>query len=235
MSETFRSGESIIAFGDIHLQWQSAQVILQHARLEGINNALTLGDEGAKFYPLESGEEIDYFRLYNELRLFRDENPRRVLISVLGDKTVWVPKDLFKHYVDIAPSGKITGPSIYHHGNIIGAHHGQSLTDENKRLITDYDGYEPLVIFHGSSHSMGVLPKYKWLKDDEFVYWLKKGVEKYQLKPKKVYWVNPGGNFIRKDNNKFVANFAVYNPQNQEIILKSIPYDANTIASSLGV
>ncbi len=233
MLQAIPKGERLIAFGDLHLHWPAAQLILGYARAEGINNALNLGDEGAKLYPLESGDEIDYLRLYHELRLFRDESPKRVLVCVLGDKTGWVPKDLYTNYADVTAEGKITGPSIYHHDNIIAVHHGKVLEEKHKKLVDDHKGYEPLVIFHGSSHSMSVLPKYKWLNDNEFVYWLERGVEKYQLKPGKVYWVNPGGNFIMDDKGRMTANMAIYDPINQEIILQTIPYDLNRIKSSL--
>jgi len=232
MSQLIPKGEKLIAFGDLHLHWQAAQLILGYARVQGINNALTLGDEGAKFYPLENGEEIDYLRLYHELRLFRDEGPKRVLTCVLGDKTVWVPPDLYINYVDVSEKGKITGPSIYHHGNIVAVHHGEVLEKEYKAILDEYQGFEPLVIFHGSSHSMGVLPKYKWLADHEFVFWLKKGAKKYQLKHGKIYWVNPGGNFMMNDEGRMTANMAIYDPSNQEITLQTIPYDPQQIRST---
>src|SRR3989344_7184719 len=109
---TIPKGERMIAFGDLHLHWQAAQLILGYARMEGINTAFNLGDEGHKIYPFLTGEQIDYDRLFHELRLFRDESPERILVCLYGDKTVGVPKDLWRNYIGIDSEGIWRNPPI---------------------------------------------------------------------------------------------------------------------------
>lgn len=233
MSQLLPEGEKIIAFGDVHLCWQATQVILNYARKQEIDNVVTLGDEGHKIYPFETGDKIDYQRHYHEIRRYQEENPKRIVVSVLGDKTVWVPKDLYSNYIGVDSSGNVQGPSIYHHKNIIALHHGERIAKGKCRTILDeYSGEAPLVIFHGSSHSIGCLSRYKWLAESEFVFLLENREERHQLKRGKVYWVNPGGNFMRNRKGQNCANLAVYDQKNQEITLLTIPYDQHRVKST---
>jgi len=224
--------EKLIAFGDVHLNWQAARVILDHARKEEVNKALTLGDEGYKIYPFGTGEQEEYDKLYHEIRTFRNEKPKRILICIKGDKTVTVPPDLFVNFVGFDDQGKNIGSVIFHEDNIIAGHSGKWILEEHEELIKDYQGYEPLIVFHGHSHSMGVLPTYKWLQDDEKVHWLPNSEEVYNLEPRNVYWVNPGGNFMRGPDGTHYANFSIYDPEQQIVTLRTIVFDQNKISPS---
>lgn len=225
--------EECIIFGDVHLNWKAVVLILDYARKNCIETVLTLGDEAHKKYPYLTGEQEDYDRIWHEFRVYKKENPNRKLILTVGDKTAGVAKDMFKYFIGVdAKTGKITGSTIYKEDNVIVGHDGQSIMDKYGPLIDQYDGLEPLVIFHGHSHSMGVLPEYKWLNDDEFVGWLKNGEEHHILKPGMVYWVNPGGQFLKTDDNKMAANFAKYNPKNHSVTLETIFYKEEEIHPS---
>lgn len=214
-------GEKIIAIGDLHLNWQATKVALDFARKEGINTAFNLGDEEHEIYPFAVGDSEVHERLFDELRTFIEENPNRRLICVVGDKTAGVPEDLLEHYAGYKTKGSV----IFHEGNIIAAHNGKWILDEYGDLITNFaDKTQSLIIFHGHSHSMGVLPKYKWLKDHEFVRYIPEGERQYKLKPGKVYWINPGGNSESKNEGKSVANLAVYDLETGIVILKTIPF-----------
>lgn len=219
--------ERVLSFGDLHLNWQAAYEILKYARTERLQKVINLGDEGHKFYPLIPGEPQDYNSLYGQLRSFRDEDPARVLVCLLGDKTGAIPSDLWLNYVGVDKTGEVSGKIWYREENILAVHHGEWLIDdpEARELITGWDNYEPLVIFHGSSHSMGVDTSYRWLNSSELVKFLQGNrEERYVLEPKKVYWINPGGNFYYIDGATKVANLAVYDPSEQEILLKTIAY-----------
>jgi len=166
------------------------------------------------------------------MRAFKNENPKRVLICVMGDKTVTAPADLFLNFVGFNEEGKKVGSIIYYEDNIIAGHSGKWILEEHEELIKDYQGYKPLIIFHGHSHSMGVLPKYKWLEDDEKVHWLTDGEKIFNLEPRKVYWVNPGGNFMRGPGGTHLANFSIYDPEQQIVTLRTVTFDQNKISSS---
>jgi len=195
--------KKLVAFGDVHLHWQAMRLIL------------------------------DYARMWHELRVYRDEKPERKLILTLGDKTAGVASDMVKHFVGVdATSGKVTGSVIYQNGNVLAAHNGQWIRDEYEELIDGYCGLEPLVIFHGHSHSMGVFPEYKWLKDNELVDWLKQGEEQHLLELGKVYWVNPGGQFMRTNDGIMAANFAIYDPSERLVTLKTILYNERDVHPS---
>jgi hypothetical protein len=191
-----------------------------------------LGDEAHKIYPVIAGEQADYDRMYHELRTFRDEKPDREVICLIGDKTAGVAKDFISHYVGVDKSGKIASSLVYRNGNVLAAHNGRWILDEYGKLINSYDGSEPLVIFHGHSHSMGVLPEYKWLVGNEFIYLIEKGEEQHELEPGKVYWVNPGCQFIRAEDGRMAANFAVYIPEDRLVTLKTILYNEDDIIPS---
>lgn len=79
---------------------------------------------------------------------------------------------------------------------------------------------------------MGVLPEYKWLKDSELVNWLQHGEEQHALELGKVYWVNPGGQFMRADNGRMAANFAMYNPAEKLVTLRTVLYNERSISPS---
>lgn len=223
------NNERILSFGDLHLKWQAGRVILDEARQEGIQRVITLGDEAHKIYPFEAGDPMDYKRLWDELRAFRDEDPERVLTCIIGDKTAGVPPDLIRNFEVTDEDGKVKS-LVYRDGNVLAVHDGgRIMNGEYRELVEGWDQYEPLVIFHAHSHSMGVLPEYKWLKDDEFVYWLDGEREEHQLEPRSVYWVNPGGNFMRDNNGIWTANFAVYDPQQQTVVLRTERYDDSDI------
>lgn len=213
-------GERIIAFGDIHLHWAAAQAILGLAEKKGINCAVNLGDE-AIISPTDSERgELTY--VYDQLRRFKSGNVRRVLVCVAGDKTGYVPEDLIDTYYHPEPNKPShSQPFIFHQDNIICVHRGGYILEKYKYILKSYTGYEPLVIFHGHSHSMGVLPEYKWLENNEFVHFMDK-TTKYHLQPRKIYWVNPGAVFAVAENGRMAANCAIYDPVNQEIILQSI-------------
>lgn len=222
----------MIVFGDVHLVWQAVKVILDYAREHSIDSVLTLGDEGHKMYPYETGDQIDYDRLYHELRSFRDERSGRSLVCCIGDKTACAPRDMKPHFVGLSESGKVTGSVVYQNGNILAAHMGEQILKEHKKRIESFSGLEPLVIFHGHSHSMGVLPQYVWLQHGQFVDYLKSGEEQHKLEPGKVYWVNPGAEFFSVDYDARAANFAIYDPASQLVILKTIVYDEEKISPS---
>lgn len=216
--------EVLIALGDLHLNWQAGKLIFDKARSEGINTALTLGDEAHKIYPFDIGDPEDYERLYDEMRQFRDELPERRLICVIGDKTAGVPKDLVRNFAGVSAKGIIESLT-WAEDNMIAGHNGEHILKEHKDRIQGYDSYEPLVIFHGHSHSMGVLPEYKWLKDSEKVDWLTEEKMEYKLEPRKVYWVNPGGNFFTNEQGLSFANFAVYDRTQQSVTLNTVVFD----------
>lgn len=226
------NSEKVLTFGDVHLHWKAAKIILDKARTEDIRRVITLGDEAHKIYPFEAGEPMDYKRLFDELRAFRDEDPERVLTCVIGDKTAGVPQDLFRNFAGVNDEGKIES-LVYSDGNIIAAHNGGYIEQEFGRFIESWDRYEPLVIFHGHSHSMGVLPQYAWLKQEELVHWLQSDEERYKLNPKSVYWVNPGGNFMQVEPGVWAANFAVYDPREQTVVLRTERYVAEGIEPTI--
>ena len=149
-----------IVFGDLHLDWRALEVILSEARKLGIDTALNLGDEGCFF----GGRDEDYDKLYNALRNFRDERPERELICMVGGETDLVPSDLFRNYVGVDSRGRTGRCLVRKRGNVIAGHWGEKIFQRYKRLILNYNGLEPLIIFHGHSHSMGVLPEFKWLR-----------------------------------------------------------------------
>ena len=220
----------LVAFGDVHLQWQSMRVILDHAREHGIDTALTLGDEGYTFGP---SAPSDYELMWNELRTYRDEKAGRELICCIGDHTSYPAKDLLPHFVgakESATRGKKA--VVYQDGSVLAAHNGQWILDLHRGKIEGYGGLEPLVIFHGHSHSLGVLPDYRWLRDDELVYWLRAGEEQHSLEPGKVYWVNPGSQIQRVDDGRMAANFALYNPKERLVTLRTILYNDDDISPS---
>jgi len=225
--------QKLVVFGDVHLRWQAMKLILDYAREHEIDTALTLGDEGHKMYPLETGRQEDYDRMWHELRVFRDEKPGRGLIMTIGEKTAAVAPDLRVHFVGFDETSKrIVGSMVYQSGNILAAHNGQLIQKEHGELIRRYSGLEPLVIFHGHSHSLGVLPEYKWLEEDEFVGWLENGEERYPLQLRTVYWVNPGSQFTRTSDGRMAANFATYDPPTRVVTLKTILYDERAVRPS---
>lgn len=79
---------------------------------------------------------------------------------------------------------------------------------------------------------MGVLPEYRWLKDNELVDWLKDVEEQHILEPGKIYWVNPGSQFMRTPDQRMAANFATYNPAERLLTLKTILYNERDIHPS---
>lgn len=230
--------EKIIVFGDLHQNWQAAKVTLDYARREDINTAINLGDEGPRG-SWGTTRKDDLNQLFRELKLFRDESSRRRLVCVLGNDTYGIPKELFVNYAGVDPQ---TGEGIsttYREDNILAGHAGEWILEDYKGLVENYDGDKPLVIFHGNSHSMGVLPEYRWIKEQDFVYWLEEGKQRFKLEPQKVYWVNPGSGIAivsqRPDGGHLVngvANFAIYNPTLQEVLLKSIRFDPDEIIPS---
>ncbi len=224
--------EKAIVIGDLHLNWQAAKVALDFAREQGINTAINLGDEAHLIYPVAAGDPEDYRKLFDELRAFVQEIPNRRLICVVGDKTAGVPDDMC-HYYAGTKDGRIIGSIVFHEDNVIAAHNGQWILDEYSELIKEFnDSDKSLVIFHGHSHSMGVLPEYKWLNDNEFVIHVPEGEEEHKLEPGKAYWVNPGGNFVYNNEGQPVANLAVYDPSQKTILLKTIPFRREEVKPS---
>jgi len=215
----------IIAFGDVHLHWKSAKIIFNYARDIKANTVITLGDEANKIFPFAIGKMEHYDYLYNEYIKFRNEENKQ-LICTAGDKTAGIPKELLHNFIGLNPkTGKIDNYVYFDNENkVLASHFGEYIKSEYEDLLKNYSGDKPLVIFHGHSHSMGILEKYKWLTDDEMRFYLENGEEKHNLEPGKIYWVNPGGNFERKNKHLF-ANFAVYNISERIITLKSIPYE----------
>ena len=172
-----------IIFGDVHLQSDSERVILDYARKYEINKLYTLGDEGHKIYPFASGTQEENDAVFDHIRDFLQEDNSRSLTAVLGDKTYYIPKDFVKHFQGVADNYEREGSVIYRRENIIAGHIGSDILDEYESLIKNWNDEEnPLVIFHGHSHSMGVLDDYIWLKDNEFVFYLDED-ETHQLMP----------------------------------------------------
>ncbi|MBM3303525.1 MAG: hypothetical protein FJY76_00370 [Candidatus Aenigmarchaeota archaeon] len=216
----------MVAFGDLHLAWRAADIILDEARKSGIDIAFNLGDEDT----FCGGPQSYYDRLYGAMREFRDEKPGRRLICLIGDKTGGVPSDLKRNYVGTDSRGRIKGSLVFREGNVIAAHNGRWIIDELGDFIRDYPGGEPLVVFHGHSHSMGVLPEYRWLKDDEKVDFLPEGGREVRLEPGRVYWANPGAPCLYATDDSDAANFLVYSPSRRIITLRSILYPRPRLA-----
>ncbi|MBL7169800.1 MAG: metallophosphoesterase family protein [Candidatus Aenigmarchaeota archaeon] len=214
--------DKIIVFGDIHLCYQALNVILEEADKLGIDFAINLGDEDSIF-GTRRGDEHDL--IFGRLRDYRDLRSERRLICVVGNETGGVKPYLLQNYVGVDERGRVIGDSIFREGNIIAAHHGTGILQRYGELIRGYNGPEPLVIFHGHSHSMGVLSEYKWLCSDEFVFHLEDGEQRHNLQCGKVYWVNPGRQIGFLRANIGAANFAIYDSQNSEILLRTILYD----------
>jgi len=99
---------------------------------------------------------------------------------------------------------------------------------KTRSLIENWEEDQPLVIFHGHSHYIGVLPIFKWLERDERERYIPEGERIIQLKPGEVYWVNPGSpqQWIGEveDEKPHGANCAIYDPSEQTVILKTIPF-----------
>ena len=152
----------LIVFGDMHLDWEAVRAILDEARTLGIDTALTLGDEDA----MASSPELVYDALFGALRDYRDEKPGRELICCVGDKTGGV-RYINDNYVGINSPDTRERRFVFKRENVIAAHFGDLILRKYRKLIDSWSGSDPLVIFHGHSHSMGVLPEYKWLEWNE--------------------------------------------------------------------
>ncbi len=219
--------EQIATFGDLHAKWDAAQTLLAHIMSEGFNIVFNLGDEQTRLYPLEQEKEA-MDALFGELRKYVEGDANRTLVCLLGEKIFYIPRNLWKYYVGVDPqTGKISKKIYYQHENILAVHNGGRLLEypETRELISGWKNYEPLVIFHGHSHSVGVLPYYKWLAENKIVDYIPEGVRKYPLEPRHVYWVNPGS-VTRVAANIWVASLAEYDPNQQVITLRSIHYQS---------
>jgi len=207
----------LIVFGDMHLDWRATKVILDEARTLGIDTALTLGDEDH----FVGGSERAYDALFGALRDYRDEKPERELICCVGDDTGGV-RYIIDNYVGVDPSSReLIGSPVFRRGNIIAAHDGGEILKKYGRTISNPRRRKPLVIFHGHSHSMGVLPEYRWLPENEIVHTIPEGERTVQLEEGKVYWVNPGGWAYSDWGEDRKANFAIYDPENQIVVLRT--------------
>ena len=215
--------ENVVVFGDLHLNYDALEVILEEARKENIDTALNLGDEDS----FGGGLPEYYDKLFGALREYRDEKKERRLICIIGDKTWGVKPDLKRNYVGVDSKGRIKGSVIFREGNVIAGHNAEWIFKEYADFIKNYSGSEPLVIFHGHSHSMGVLPEFKWLEQDEFIHFLSEGRREFQLEPRKVYWINPGAPYPYANLNERIgaANFALYYPKEQKVILRTEFYE----------
>lgn len=212
--------KKIIVFGDLHSDSEATRVILDEARHLSIDSAINLGDEVSIFD--NTGE---FRKVYDALMRFRDEEKGRELICCLGDKTGGVIPALKANYVGFSADGGRIGSLVLKKGSIIAAHDGELILREFGKMISEYKGLEPLVIFHGHSHSMGVLPEYKWLKKEEFVYFLPEGELVFRLEPSKVYWVNPGSSGPNIVGKPSYANFAIYDLEKRVITLKTKTFE----------
>lgn len=215
--------EKILIFGDLHANWRAGKVILDQARSQNINFVVTLGDEGPKFFSMELGAEAHVKSIFDQMIQYRDEHAGRRLVCLIGNDTPKPPGELMGNYVGATSGGELAGPFIWKHNNMIAGHKGERILEDNEELIRQYHGNEPLVIFHAHSHSMGVLPEYRWLGGEEKVRWLKRGKSIRKLKPGRVYWVNPGGHTYTNDQGIPMANFAIYDREQHKISLRSIP------------
>lgn len=216
-------GERLIVLGDLHQTWQSAYIIFKEALESNIDVAVNLGDEAAN--PFDKYDNMDFQSIWILFRRFRDASSTRRLICVQGNNTAEVPKDLFVNYIGVNEQGQQIEPPIWHEENIIAGHKGELIVDLKEDFITGYVDKDPLVVFHGHSHSMGVLPEFKWLERDEMVHWITEGKRIYNLEAGKVYWVNPGANNLVTPDGLNAANFAIYDRTQQMITLRSIFYD----------
>lgn len=217
----------VLVFSDIHSQESALEVILNHARVEGIQTVMSLGDEHSPFLSSDIDSLIQIRELYNRLARWKNEDKNRRLICLPGDTTYDVPEGLWGNYNGHIREGDIFVRSIYREGNIIASHWGERIYEKHKEFIKNYDGRIPLVIFHGHSHSIGVLQEFKWLRDEEIVDHIEEGERVIKLERGKVYWANPGSVGCFEDPIKgsgSSANFLVYDPINWTITLKSIPY-----------
>ncbi len=208
----------MIVFGDIHLDWEAVNIILDEARNLSIDNALNLGDEDSVFV---LSEPWMYDKIYGAMRDFRDEKPERELICCLGDNTGGVKPYLFENYTGFDSKGEKIGSIVLKKENVIAAHRGEKILEEYKKFIKEYKGLEPLIIFHGHSHSMGVLPEFKWLEQNEFIHFIPEEKREFKLEPSKVYWINPGARSPDIVGRKSYANFAIYDPEKQLITLRT--------------
>ena len=210
----------VLAFGDLHLNWQAGRHIFNVARAQNINHVISLGDEAHKIYPFATGDEQHYELLFDELFRFADEDASRQLVCVAGDKTAGVPPELLPNFVGVSDDGRMESSAIYRNGNIIAGHSGKWIVEEYGDFIEEYNGDEPLVIFHGHSHYIGVLPVYKWLDDHEKAHFIPEGEVRVTMEPGDVYWVNPGGNYFEHEG-LMLVNYAIYDRSEQTISLRS--------------
>ena len=236
---------STVVFGDVHLHWKAVKVILDHARGVGIEKALTLGDEANAVFPQKITDWEEIARVWHELKAYRDEKNARELVCTLGDKTDALEPDIFRNFVGVDAYGRRPNRAraIIHerqteHENVLAGHRGEDILKAYGPYITYYrescdQRLPPLVIFHGHSHSMGVLSEYKFLHRHEFVDHVA-GEERYELENGKVYWVNPGAQFheVRNGHRLMAANFAVYEPRGHVVTLKTLLYDPERIQPS---
>jgi hypothetical protein len=124
--------------------------------------------------------------------------------------------------VGMDDEGKVIEKSIFKEDNILAAHKGMDIEKVYGSLIKSYHGTEPLVIFQGHIHSINVLREYKWLSYDDKVHFIKVGVKHFYLDPGTAYWISPGRACYIGSRTETI-NFAIYDPKERLVILKSVP------------
>ena len=209
----------VLIFSDLHLNWKACKVIFEEVKKRNITNVFNLGDEDAFI-----GKTDEAYRALFE-PLINFNNNGYELTCLIGNRSGGIPKELFTNYVGVNDEGRVVGKWIYKQENIIAGHDGEQIAKAYKDVIENYDDSNPLVIFHGHSHSMGVLPEYKWLNDNEKIRIIEEGERTFKLESGKVYWVNPGAQEYMMNGTQHAANFAIYSPEKQKVTLHSVPYE----------
>ncbi|MBS3158516.1 hypothetical protein J4206_04480 [Candidatus Woesearchaeota archaeon] len=209
--------QKAIIFGDIHSQWRAAKIILDEARKSGIDLAVNLGDDIEHF----GTDDYDMTMLWETFRKFLRENPRRKLIGLFGEHNARLPVDILESYIGVDSDGRPIGSLIYKEGNVIAGHNGGEILDQHGDTIHGHSGLEPLLVLHGHSECINILPEYRWLRGPDKVRFLEQD-QMHKLEPGRVYWVSPGRARWQEEYSSNHVNFAVYDPKSLEVTLRTL-------------
>ncbi len=211
--------QKAIIFGDIHAEWKAVEIILNEARRLGIDIAVNLGDDRAHF----GDDDYETYMLWETFRRFLNEKEGRRLIAVFGEHNARPPIDIASSYVGAGSERVRIEDLIYRQDNVIAGHNGEYISAIHGPSINGYSGHTPLVVLNGHIHCITIQPNYRRIDENEKsrLRFLTKE-QTHKLEPGRVYWVNPGKARWQEEYSKNYINFAIYDPQRLEVILKSI-------------
>jgi hypothetical protein len=244
------SRSKVLIFGNLQGNGFAMTKILDYAKQSGIKNIVTLGRFTDRDCMRKGMSEGDYVRFHQGLVNWATEDPERHWIGLFGKYDGWVPGALFMEKCMSLDGTKEKGLCAFQVGNLFFAHFDATLFDVFRAQLDAPETTRPSVFFFAHSYYMGINqgrgPEYpagdvpgplqigsierRRNEEPGFIHHPPHTLD-HQLEPGKIYWVSTGGNFLRGELNEYrgndqyvmhVVNFAVYDPTNNVLTLKSI-------------